>query len=120
MQLSRWADFDLSGVSEGLRNDMENEVMKIFIATVVLATTIASPIMAQQMNRPAQDRSTSWSRLAPEQAFAAEIQPNARMHSPNPAFDVYDNSGTYAGSDPDSRIRAELRRDNPLNPQRGD
>ncbi len=95
--------------------------MKIFIATVALATTIASPIMAQQMNRPAQDRSMSRAQwLAPEQAFAAEIQPNARMHSPNPAFDVYDTSGTYAGSDPDSRIRAELRRDNPLNPQRGD
>lgn len=96
--------------------------MKIFIATVVLATTIASPIMAQQMNRPAQDRSMPWAQIepAPEQAFAAQIQSNRRMHSPNPAFDVYDSSGDYAGSDPDPRIRAELWRDNPLDPKRAD
>ena len=96
--------------------------MKIFIATVALATIIASPIMAQQMNRPAQDRWMPRAQIgpAPEQAFAFEIQPNARMHSPNPAFDVYDFSGDYAGSAPDPRIRAELRRDNPLDPKRAD
>ena len=38
-------------------------------------------------------------------ALAAE-----KRHSTNPAFDVYSN-GKYVGSDPDSRIRAELLRD---------
>jgi hypothetical protein len=39
-------------------------------------------------------------------AVAAE----KRQHSTNPAFDVY-NGGKYLGSDPDSRVRAEILRD---------
>ena len=34
-----------------------------------------------------------------------------RMHSTNPTHDVYGNGGKYLGSDPDSRIRLELARD---------
>jgi hypothetical protein len=34
----------------------------------------------------------------------------APKHSTNPGFDVY-NGGKYVGSDPDSRIRMDLRRD---------
>ena len=32
-------------------------------------------------------------------------------HSSNPAFDVYDTSGRYVGSDPDPFIRSQLARD---------
>ena len=32
-------------------------------------------------------------------------------HSSNPAFDVYDTSGHYIGSDPDPFIRSQLARD---------
>ena len=35
------------------------------------------------------------------------------MHSPNPAWDVYDTDGAYIGSDPDPFIRNELARDRP-------
>jgi len=32
-------------------------------------------------------------------------------HSSNPAYDVYDTSGRYIGSDPDPFIRGQLARD---------
>jgi hypothetical protein len=38
---------------------------------------------------------------------------DGRIHSPNPAFDVYDTSNRYISSDPDPFIRNELRRDPP-------
>ena len=31
-----------------------------------------------------------------------------KQHSPNPAWDVYDNRGVYIGSDPDPRVRMQL------------
>src|SRR5215207_3421480 len=42
---------------------------------------------------------------------------DGRIHSPNPAFDVYDTSNQYISSDPDAFIRNDLAR-NP--PGRGD
>jgi hypothetical protein len=50
-------------------------------------------------------------------AFARVQNPDGRIHSPNPAFDVYDTSNQYIGSDPDAFIRNDLAR-NP--PGRGD
>ena len=38
---------------------------------------------------------------------------DGRIHSPNPAYDVYDTSGQYISSDPDPFIRNELARDPP-------
>ena len=38
---------------------------------------------------------------------------DGRIHSPNPAYDVYDTSGQYISSDPDPFIRNELMRDPP-------
>ncbi len=37
--------------------------------------------------------------------------PKQFRQSSNPAFDVYDTSGYYVGSDPDPFIRGQLRRD---------
>ncbi len=39
--------------------------------------------------------------------------PDGRVHSPNPAFDVYDTQNRYISSDPDMFIRNELARDPP-------
>jgi hypothetical protein len=36
---------------------------------------------------------------------------NQVRHSSNRAFDVYDTSGRYIGSDPDPFIRSQLARD---------
>jgi hypothetical protein len=35
----------------------------------------------------------------------------SKQHSTNPSWDVYDGRGMYVGSDPDSRIRSDLLRD---------
>ena len=43
-------------------------------------------------------------------AFAAAT-PKQRQHSANPAWDVYDWSGRYLGSDPDARVRENMLRD---------
>jgi hypothetical protein len=40
--------------------------------------------------------------------FNPVTHPDGRVHSVNPAFDVYD--GRYISSDPDPFIRNELRR----------
>ena len=34
-----------------------------------------------------------------------------QQHSPNPAWDVYDSSGHYVGSDPDPNVRMQLQFD---------
>jgi hypothetical protein len=39
------------------------------------------------------------------------VHPAHSVHSPNPAYDVYDTSGQYVGSDPDPFIRNTLRYD---------
>ena len=38
---------------------------------------------------------------------------DGRIHSPNPAFDVYDTQYRYIGSDPDPFIRNDLARNPP-------
>jgi hypothetical protein len=43
--------------------------------------------------------------------------PDGHVHSPNPAYDVYDTQNQYISSDPDPFIRNDLAR-NP--PGRGD
>jgi hypothetical protein len=47
----------------------------------------------------------------------AQRTTDGRVHSPNPAYDVYDTSNQYISSDPDAFIRNDLAR-NP--PGRGD
>jgi hypothetical protein len=40
----------------------------------------------------------------------SSAQPAMHRHSPNAAWDVYDDQG-YAGSDPDPFIRSQIARD---------
>ena len=78
--------------------------MKTLLATVALVTLIASPVLAQSVNRQATVRPNSQTVQAPQSARTE----NAQRHSTSPAHDVYDGSGMYVGSDPDSRVRRDL------------
>jgi hypothetical protein len=50
--------------------------------------------------------------MSPSTATAWTMAPSRQVrHSSNPAFDVYDITGRYIGSDPDSFIRSQLARD---------
>ena len=114
------------------------------LAVVILA---GSPAMAQSITYDPESsgaayaftpRQSQWNEPSAAAAFAqaplpqrtrpvvqrrspAAVNPltnaDGRAHSPNPAYDVYDTSGNYIGSDPDVAIRNELMRDPP---NRGD
>jgi len=98
--------------------------MKALLATAALAVVVStgSPATAQVYNN--QTQWGYWSDQAlnafaqartPQQRrnLAREYSPDGRVHSPNPAWDVYDTSNQYISSDPDLFIRNELRRDAP-------
>jgi len=98
--------------------------MKAVLATAVLAVAVStgSPATAQVYNN--QTSWGYWSNQALEafaqartpqrrRELAREYSPDGRIHSPNPAWDVYDTSNQYISSDPDMFIRNELRRDPP-------
>jgi hypothetical protein len=101
--------------------------MKMLAATVALATLISAPALAQTGRRaldygyygygqgyyaygyaPGPSAYYAYG-YAPGQAYGAYNQFFPR--SANPAFDVYDTRDHYRGSDPDPRIRSQLRRD---------
>jgi len=98
--------------------------MKMLIASVVLATAIATPAFAQTSNRqarqPAADQAFAQTFQGPAaRAQARQVRPDGRVHSLNPSNDVYSGTG-YAGSDPDPRIRSMLAIDPPLTNDNGD
>ncbi len=55
--------------------------------------------------------------ISPRRTFGRVQALDGRIHSPNPAYDVYDTGNHYISSDPDAFIRNDLAR-NP--PGRGD
>lgn len=96
--------------------------MKTLLATAALVVVVAagSPATAQVYG----DRSDNQALGAFAQAQApltvqqrrnlARVQsPDGRIHSPNPAYDVYDTQGRYISSDPDPFIRNDLARNPP-------
>lgn len=89
--------------------------MRTLITALALAAVIVSPACAQQTKRQAAEQ--SWMPPGPARLDAQGRYTDGRVHSGNPAFDVYDSSGVYAGSDPDPNVRDMLRRDNPFNPR---
>ncbi len=89
--------------------------MKTLIAALVLTAMILSEASAQQTKR--QRSENSWIPPGPARLDAHGRWTDGRVHSSNPAFDVYNSSGVYAGSDPDPHVRDALRRDNPFNPR---
>lgn len=98
--------------------------MKILLATAALIAVVStgSPASAQvygdRWGDPALGAFAQAPLTAQQRRNLARTQnPDGRIHSPNPAYDVYDTQGTYIGSDPDPFIRNELARDPP---ERGD
>jgi len=76
--------------------------MKVPIATVALVATLATPALAQSVDR----RAPAQRNLQSDQFYGRVERP----HSSNPAYDVYEG-GQYVGSDPDPNVRQQLRRD---------
>ncbi|MGH6770112.1 MAG: hypothetical protein ACRECO_13940 [Xanthobacteraceae bacterium] len=93
--------------------------MKMTAVTAALVVAFASPVFAQEYQE--------WNQMlaAPsaEDAYAQQVQGADAFastiiivrpgHSDNPAWDVYDGTGEYVGSDPDPFIRNTLRSDPP-------
>lgn len=88
--------------------------MRTLITALALAAVIGSPALAQQSKRQAADQ--YWTGQGPARLNAQGRHTDGRVHSSNPAYDVYDSAGVYAGSDPDPNVRYDLRRNNPNNP----
>ena len=89
--------------------------MKTIVVTAALVVAFASPVMAQHRKvlepRMGQPFAQSWQ--DPAQAYARSGATMMRPRSSNPAWDVYDSTGEYIGSDPDPLIRFQLQRDPP-------
>ena len=75
---------------------------------IVLGAATAAPAMAKSSKIRVTARPAPF--FIPPPAYG--FRKDGRAHSSNPAYDVY-VSGRYSGSDPDSRIRADLARDPP-------
>lgn len=75
-----------------------------FVAALALAGVVATPALADEGD-------FFQSKLVKNPGAAqAPIQNRGPLrHSPNPAYDVYDTSGNYLGSDPDATVRHLLR-----------
>jgi hypothetical protein len=76
---------------------------KIAVAFAIVAVSATGSLAAAKKQ---QSLDSNWRAYDTRGAFAAASKP----HSANPAWDVYDGRGVYIGSDPDSRIRADLLR----------
>jgi hypothetical protein len=74
--------------------------MKRLVAILALGVAISTPAFAQTARHHAR-----------ADARAQYTAPDQRAHSPNPAYDVYDTTGRYVGSDPDPTIRTMLQND---------
>jgi hypothetical protein len=105
--------------------------MKILLATAALVAAVGSPALAQAPSHyvfPHRPYAFPYRAYAfPYRAYAFPYRayayrpylpnhgyyiypPDNHPHSPNPAWDVYDTSGRYIGSDPDPFIRNNLAR----------
>jgi hypothetical protein len=109
---------------------MEMKPMKKLLIGAALTAMLASPAFAQSYNagygsgtiidQPALEHGGSTASAG--EAFAAVPPRVSARHarntraeqavSPNDPYTVYDESGDYAGRDPDPNIRFELHRDN--------
>jgi hypothetical protein len=92
---------------------MEEFLMKTLLATVALATLVSSSAHAQYGSWRGYYRSYA---QVPSYGAYAQVPPYAAYRSygfyrsPYP-YSVYDIRGRYLGSDPDPRVRDQLRRD---------
>jgi len=90
--------------------------MKTLLATLAFSAVLVTPALSQTADRTeqlAQYQPRSYD-YYDYNAYARErdVRPNPRAgHSITRRSDVYDQRGKYVGSDPDPRIRDQLRRD---------
>jgi len=82
-------------------------MMKL-VAVVAFAAVIATPALAQNSGRGADQGAYAYEYGRAAHASNQQDSRWTRRHSPNPSYDVYDTQGHYVGSDPDPRIRDEL------------
>ena len=82
---------------------MLNKTQIVLSVVMVLGTATAAVAYA-----PSTYHRSTFDSAATARAMAPS---NQVRHSSNRAFDVYDTSGRYIGSDPDPFIRSQLARD---------
>jgi hypothetical protein len=82
---------------------MLNKTQIVLSVVMVLGTATAAVAYA-----PSKYHRSTFDSAATARAMAPS---NQARHSSNRAFDVYDTSGRYIGSDPDPFIRSQLARD---------
>jgi hypothetical protein len=95
---------------------MTTMTVKTLIATVAVTAALATPALSQTRNqvRP-YDPSVYGRDLSGYGSYGA-FDRSREQRSIQPRNDVYDQHGSYIGSDPDPRVRDQLRRD----PSQGD
>ena len=92
--------------------------MKILVAAAALAVAIALPAFAPgqqaQAQTSAKEQTTTHKQTATHKVKKAKthkrVVRNGSPYSTDPAHDAYVN-GTYVGSDPDPRIRWQLKKE---------
>jgi len=82
--------------------------MKMLVVAAALAVTMATPAFAQSSSYPSIQYQGARAQALPQNT--SQQQRTRVPHSSNPAYDVYVGN-EYMGSDPDPRIRSELRRE---------
>jgi hypothetical protein len=90
-------------------NPIKELKMKKLVIATALAVTMVAPAFAQSTSYPSSQYQGARAQALPQQAPQQRIEPRGR-HSSNPSYDVFVGSD-YKGSDPDPRIRNELRRE---------
>jgi Ni/Co efflux regulator RcnB len=78
--------------------------MQKLFTTVALVALVATPVLAQTKDRPAQ-------RSRDQASQTVTTQGQQQRRSVNSSRDVYDIRGHYVGSDPDPTIRAQMAND---------
>jgi hypothetical protein len=87
--------------------------MRALAIVIGLAVAAASPAAAQTKHKKARVAKTSEPRSWQAPAVNWGGATPRRARSSHPQWDVYRDNGEYAGTDPDPRVRAMLRRDDP-------
>jgi len=84
--------------------------MRTLIAATMLAGLVATPVFAQSNERPTTPINPP--AVTAPNGTVGQGRPNAPP-STDRGNDAYNSRGNYVGSDPDPRIRDELKRDQP-------
>jgi hypothetical protein len=86
--------------------------MKTLIAATALAIAVAAPAFApgQQAQAQTYSKEQTTTHKVKKAKTQKRVVRNGSPYSTNPAHDAYVN-GTYVGSDPDPRIRWQLKKE---------